>query len=134
MSSCWKWARFRTKSLLSRHSENRPSPNPVRSMRFSQSLGMIWSVSTSERSSGTARPTISVIFSITPALLSRSLEVSGGGEVAGDRGRGGDLGRHQVGAAAPALASLEVAVRRGGAALTGCELVGVHRQAHGATG
>ena len=33
-----------------------PAPKPVRSTRLSQSLGMIWSVSTSERSSGTAVP------------------------------------------------------------------------------
>ena len=47
---------LRTKSRSSRHSEKSPAPNPVRSTRLSQSDGMIWSVSTSERSSGTARP------------------------------------------------------------------------------
>ena len=47
---------FRTKARSSRHSEKRPAPNPVRSTRLSQSDGMIWSVSTSERSRGTARP------------------------------------------------------------------------------
>ena len=50
----------------------------------------------------------------------------------GDGGGRGDGGRHQVGASAAALASLEVAVRGGGAALAGGELVGVHGQAHGA--
>ena len=45
-----------TKDRSSRHCENRPLPKPVRSTRFSQSDGMIWSVSTSERSSGTALP------------------------------------------------------------------------------
>ena len=49
-----------TKSRSSRHSAKRPAPKPVRSTRFSQSEGMIWSVSTSERSSGTARPVITV--------------------------------------------------------------------------
>ena len=43
-----------TNSGSSRHSENRPSSKPVRSTRLSQSLGMIWSVSTSLRSSGNA--------------------------------------------------------------------------------
>ena len=47
-------ARLSTKSGSSRHSENRPAPKPVRSTRFSQSDGMIWSVSTSVRSRGTA--------------------------------------------------------------------------------
>ena len=41
-------------------------------------------------------------------------------------------GLRQVGAAPPALTALEVAVRRRGAAFAGRQLVGVHRQAHGA--
>ena len=45
-----------TKSRSSRHSEKSPAPKPVRSTRLSQSEGMIWSVSTSVRSRGTARP------------------------------------------------------------------------------
>ena len=45
-----------TKDRSSRHAANRPCPKPVRSTRLSQSAGMIWSVSTSERSSGTAVP------------------------------------------------------------------------------
>jgi hypothetical protein len=36
--------------------ENRPFSKPVRSTRLSHSAGMIWSVSTSLRSSGTPRP------------------------------------------------------------------------------
>ena len=48
--------RLRTKSGSRRQSENRPSPKPVRSTRFSHTLGMIWSVSTSDRSRGTAVP------------------------------------------------------------------------------
>jgi hypothetical protein len=47
---------FSTNDGSSRHSENRPFSKPVRSTCLSQSLGMIWSVSTSERSSGTAVP------------------------------------------------------------------------------
>ena len=45
-----------TKLRSSRHVLNRPFSNPVRSTRFSQSAGMIWSVSTSLRLSGTPRP------------------------------------------------------------------------------
>src|SRR5208282_2974323 len=51
---------FSTKSLSSRHSEKRPCPNPVRSTFFSQDAGIIWSVSTSLRSSGTARPVMTL--------------------------------------------------------------------------
>src|SRR4051812_8980268 len=51
-------------------------------------------------------------------------------EVAGDRGRGGHRGRHQMGATLEALASLEVAVRGRGAALFRRQLVRVHREAH----
>jgi hypothetical protein len=45
-----------TKLRSSRQAENRPAPKPVRSTRLSQAAGMIWSVSTSDRLSGTARP------------------------------------------------------------------------------
>src|SRR5581483_7457710 len=83
-----------TNERSSRHSPNSPAPNPVRSTRLSQSLGMIWSVSTSERSSGTARPVITRTGSI-----SSSLEVGRAGQVPGDGGGGGDGGRHQMGAA-----------------------------------
>ena len=51
-----KRSSLRTKLRSSRHDENRPLPKPVRSTRLSHSAGMIWSVSTSERSSGTAVP------------------------------------------------------------------------------
>ncbi len=54
--------------------------------------------------------------------------------MAQDRGGGGDLRRHEVGAAALALAAFEVAVGGGRGALTGGQLVGVHAQAHGAAG
>ena len=114
---------LRTKSRSSRHSEKSPAPNPVRSTRLSQSDGMIWSVSTSERSSGTARP-------VTTVTGFHRVQVLGGGEVAGHRGGGGDGGGDEVGATAPALATLEVPVRGRGAALAHGELVGVHGQAH----
>ena len=56
----------------------------------------------------------------------------GGGEVAGDRGGGGDGRGDEVGATAAALAALEVAVAGAGRALALRQLVGVHRQAHAA--
>lgn len=65
---------------------------------------------------------------------SRGGEFAHVGEVAYDGGGGGHDGRHQVGAAAGALAAFEVAVRGGCAALARCEDVWVHAQAHGAAG
>ena len=55
-------------------------------------------------------------------------------EAARDGGRRGHGGRHEVRAPAGPLAALEVAVRRRRAALLGPQLVGVHREAHGAAG
>src|ERR1700691_261984 len=98
---------------------------------------MIWSVSTSERSSGTARPVTTVTgFIGAPPSSSvetsrpSSVEVGRRGEVAGDGGGGGDGGGDEVGAAAAALAALEVPVGRRRAAFAGRELVGVHGEAH----
>ena len=54
--------------------------------------------------------------------------------MAGDCGGGGHGGADQVGATAGPLAALEVAVARRGAALAGRQDVGVHAQAHRATG
>src|SRR5690349_7709388 len=51
----------------------------------------------------------------------------------GDRCRCGHCGTDQVGAAALALATLEIAVRRRCAALAGTEAIGVHPEAHGAS-
>ena len=48
---------------------------------------MIWSVSTLVRRSGTARP---VCVTNGSMMVLVSLEVGGGGQAAGDRGRGGD--------------------------------------------
>ena len=55
---------FNTKSGSLRHSSNRNGPKPVRSIRFRYCAGMIWSVSTSARSNGTAVPSIRVIGSM----------------------------------------------------------------------
>ena len=54
--------------------------------------------------------------------------------MAGDRRRGRHLRAHEVGAAAPALPALEVAVRRRGAALARRQDVRVHAEAHRAAG
>src|SRR4051812_14686719 len=125
-----------TKSDRSRHSENRPAPNPLRSTRFSQSDGMIWSVSTSDRSSGTARAMISRTASI--GILSSvevlSVQVRRRGEVAGDGGGRRDRGGHGVGSATFALAAFEVAVAGARGAFARRQLVGVHGQAHRAAG
>src|SRR5690349_20117397 len=102
-----------------RHAPNRPSPKPVRSTRLSHSAGMIWSVSTSLRSSGIAVPVI-------VRMGSMCLQVLRVDEVAGDGGRGGDGGGYEVRAAAGTLAPFEVAVRCGRSAFAGCQLVGVH--------
>src|SRR5688572_26556494 len=93
---------------------------------------MIWSVSTSDRRSGTARPVW--LWKLSTSSASQLDEVGRAGERADDSGRGGDERRHQVGPAALALAALEIAVGRGGAALPRRELVGVHPQAHRASG
>ena len=86
---------------------------------------MIWSVSTSDRLSGSPVPEMTC-----DGLHDDCLQIGGGGEVAGDRGGGGDGGGDEVGAAAAALAALEVAVARARRPLAGGQLVGVHRQAH----
>src|SRR5687767_10477362 len=79
--------------------------------------------------------------SLTPTLSLRererwpvALAVPGADvdEVAGQGGGGGHLGPDEVGAASFALASLEVAIGGGGAALAGLQDVRVHAQAHGA--
>src|SRR5436305_10137490 len=88
---------------------------------------MIWSVSTSWRSST----------EIGPAMLrmgSIRLPAPDVDEVPLDGRRGGHLGRDEVRAPAAALTALEVAVRGGGAALAGREDVRVHPEAHRAAG
>src|SRR5690242_17205896 len=70
--------------------------------------------------------------SVVACLL--SIPLADVGEVAGDGGCGGHLRADEVGAATAALTAFEVAVRGGGAALTGLQDVGVHAEAHGAAG
>src|SRR5215218_2427486 len=84
---------------------------------------MIWSVSTSARSSTLTAP-------FTCLTGSTSAPAPDIDEVPLDRRRRGHLRRDQVGAPAAALAALEVAVGGRCAALAGREDVGVHAQAH----
>src|ERR1700734_3414154 len=121
------WLRMNSGSA--RQAANRPSAKPTRLTRLRYSAGMIWSVSTLLRRSGSARPVCVVKGCIVAQFLPGS-EVSGGGQPAGHRGGGGHLRGHQVGARALALAAFEVAVRGGGAALARAHRVRVHAQAH----
>src|SRR5215472_12054254 len=139
---------------LARHAANNPSSKPVWLTRLRYTAGMIWSVSTLLRRSGMAWPVWTVNLSIAivtsfatclcvAALRRRGartlgggpgLEVGGTGEVAGHGGSRRDERRDEVGAAAFALSALEVAIRRGGAALARGQLVGVHAETHGTSG
>src|SRR4051794_40325386 len=91
-----------------RQAANRPSSKPVRVTRLRYSAGMIWSVSTLLRRSGTPMPVWDVNLSMSVAPS--SLEVGGRGERAADGRRGSDRDRDQVGATTLALPALEVAV------------------------
>src|SRR5688572_31550749 len=116
------WLSTNSRSL--RHSANRPWPKPVRLIEARYCFGMIWSVSTLARSSGTTRPFRTVNFSIRSAPASDVDEMSR--DCRGRRHRRAD----EVRASARTLAALEVAVRGRGAALAGFQAVGVHAQAH----
>src|SRR6184192_2487205 len=94
---------------FARQALNNPSSKPVRVTRFRYTAGMIWSVSTLLRRSGTARPVCVVKASISASALLRGGDggqVGRGGQVTGDRGGGGDRRRHEVGAPALALTAL----------------------------
>src|SRR5215472_15483954 len=114
--------RLRTKPGSARQAPNSPGAKPVRSTRLSHAAGMIWSVSTSRRSSATARPSMRLI----PGML----QVSWQREVSGDGGGRRHGWRHEVGAPAGALAPLEVAVAGRRRALARSQDVAVHAQAH----
>src|SRR5271165_689431 len=90
---------------------------------------MIWSVSTSARSRWLIAPEMVSIAS-TGQRSSRSVPAPYVHEAPLDRGRGGHLGGDEMGAPAPPLAALEVAVGGRGAAFPGLQDVGVHPQAH----
>src|SRR4051812_36684471 len=112
---------------------------------------MIRSVFTSDQSSRATRPrwVTKASMSLVGAERHRKGRVSGNRafarrasiqefadvrEVAGDRRRRRHRGADEVGAASGTLAALEIAVRGAGRALAGGELVGVHGQAHAASG
>src|SRR6478672_7863561 len=107
---------------------------------------MIWSVSTSARSSTDTLPETTLTGSISVTSAGRPeprldgvagirpVVCSDVDEVPFDGRRGGHLRGDEVRAAAAALAALEVAVRGRGAALAGLEDVRVHAQAHRAAG
>src|SRR5664279_87695 len=90
---------------------------------------MIWSVSTLLRRNGTAVPVCTVNSSICGLL-----QLGGAGKVSGDRRRGRDEWRHQMGATALALSSLEIAIGGRRTAFARGELVGVHAEAHRTAG
>src|SRR5216684_3845649 len=110
MLAPWYWGLFSTKSGLGepsgsvRQSKNRPASKPVRAMLLRNCLGMIWSVSTSTRSSGATRP----VWRVNASIGSAPIPLANVDEVPGDRGGGGHRRAHQVGAAALALATLEI--------------------------
>src|SRR5829696_8331967 len=121
--------RLSTKSgSLSRQAEKQPTPNPVRSTRFSHEAGMIWSVSTSLRSNGAAVPRITLIGSIALPQFSRRRERSG------DRRSSRHGRRDEMRPPTRTLPAFEIPVRRRGAPLAGSQLVRIHTQAHRATG
>src|SRR5688572_28443865 len=128
-----------TKSGSWRHASKANGPKPVRSMRWRCLARMIWSVSTSPRLSGIALPrTVLTGFIPTPSCRARLASLlhplAHVHEVARDRRRRRHLRTDEVRPAAGALAALEVPIARAGAALARQQDVGVHAEAHRATG
>src|SRR5215207_5058174 len=132
MRAPWYSGRFRTNSGSCRQAEKRASSKPVFVTRFRNTAGMIWSVSTFERRSGTAVPVTVLILSIS-ALLPFALEIPRARERSANGGRRSDERGDEVGATALALPALEVAVGGRCAAFAWRQLVGVHSEAHRAT-
>src|SRR6478735_2984702 len=108
---------LRTNDSSLRQAAKRPSSKPVRVTRLRYSAGMIWSVSTLLRRSGTPTPVWVVNVSMSVAPNGDGLEVGGRGERAADGSGRRDRHGHQVGATTLALTTLEVAVGGGGTAL-----------------
>src|SRR4051794_11471953 len=134
-----------TKSGSLRQAANRPSSNPVFVTRLRYTAGMIWSVSTLLRRSGSAVPVWVVKASISaPASVALRctdervaagvVEVCRGTQGAPHGGGSGHERADQVRPAALALPALEVAVRGRGGTFARSQLVGVHAQAHRAPG
>src|SRR5215467_3296195 len=91
---------------------------------------MMTSVSTSARSIGATSPFTTVNFSIS-GVLSPLAHVD---EMPGDRRRSRHLRAHEVRPSASPLASFEIPVRSRSGTLARLQPVGVHREAHRATG
>ena len=114
---------------FARHALNSPSSKPVRVTRLRYTAGMIWSVSTLLRRSGTAVPVCTVNLSMTVSYRSAGLARWPVTAVAA--ATSGDT--RWVRPPLPCRPSkLRLDVRR--AALAGRELVGVHAETHRAAG
>src|SRR5262249_10118269 len=113
-----------------RQSKNSTSPYPVRSVRFRNCLGMIWSVSTLSRSSTATIPVCVLKLCIILVLVLPATDVDKMTRHGGCCRHGG---AHQVGATARTLATFKIAIAGGSAALTGLQPVSIHTQAHGTT-
>src|SRR5215469_14759892 len=121
-----------------RQSKKRNSPNPVRSIRFRNCLGIIWSVSTFTRSSGATSPwctrngfMIEMSFVAVNRARLLKLPLADIREVPRDRRRGRHHRAHQVCPATAPLPALEIPIAGGGAALARLQDIGIHSQAHG---
>src|SRR5690606_9906679 len=121
----------------SRSSSKACSPRPSKVTVLRKRAGMMRSVSMSLPRTGMARPRIvtRLVSIFVPRGSVNAEQLPCVGDLAGDRGGGDHRRAHEQGASGGrALPSLEVAVGARGAQLAPLELVGVHRQAHGAAG
>src|SRR5579859_5741535 len=118
---------FGEPSGSTRQSKKRPFSKPVRAMLLRNCLGMIWSVSTSTRSSGATRPVC-----LVQGSMAGPVPISNVDEMPRNRRCRRHRRADQVGATALALTSLEVAVRGAGAAFARLKDVRIHAQAHAA--
>src|SRR6201981_1019978 len=121
-----------------RQSKKRNSPNPVRSIRFRNCLGMIWSVSTFTRSSGATSPLctrngfmIEISFVAADRARLLKLPLAYIREVPGDRRRSRHHRAHQMRPATASLPALEISIAGRGATLARLQDIGIHSQAHG---
>src|SRR3546814_2020775 len=115
-----------------RQPANSPSSNPVGVTRFRYTAGMIWSVSTFERRSGTPIPLCVVKDSIEILLemVSGSDQIGRCRERSADRRGSRDERGNQMSPAAFTLSAFEIPVGRRCRTLAGSKLVRVHSQAH----
>src|ERR1700722_584368 len=129
---------FSLPSGLKRQSKKSPRPSPLRTTAFRNCLGIIWSVSTLERSSGATSPVkfvngfISVILRACEFILVLG-PVPDVDEMPRHRRRRRHLGSDQMRPAAFALAPFKVAIRGARASFARLQNFGVHAQAHAAS-